>query len=743
MTRQLDVKPRHREQIERLLRGHLPGVEVWAYGSRVNGRSHEGSDLDLVLRSPGLVKIDPSQLAEFNEAVQESTIPFLIEARDWARLPDSFQREIEREYVVLVEKEERGGAGEWRETTLGKVIELKRGYDLPQHKRTPGPVPVVSSSGPTDYHSESKVQGPGVVTGRYGTLGQVFFVQNDFWPLNTALYVRDFKGNDPRFISYFLRGIDFSAYSDKAAVPGLNRNHLHQEIVRIPTDINEQRAIAHILGTLDDKIELNRRMNETLEEMARTLFKSWFIDFDPVHAKAALRNHPPNHSSLEGESAQAQATAPVRSGITPPLRGSRQAKGDSPQASRWGDHAAPHPPRRWAEIKRQYSPQTLQRAQALRQNQTSAEGLLWHYLSRKQLAGYRFRRQQPIGPYIADFACLSEKLLIELDGGQHAERTASDNRRDRFLQEKGYRVLRFWNHKVFENCFGVLESIYAALPHHPPLEGGSKDGSLSGRGSPPPPQPAPNGLASATPPPGGSDWTVERARAYLDGMDAGIAALFPDRFVDSELGEVPEGWGVKALPEAIDINPTRSLRKGEVAPYLDMANMPTKGHTPDTVIDRPFGSGTRFANGDTLVARITPCLENGKTAYVDFLEKDTVGWGSTEYIVMRPKPPLPDEFAYCLARSTGFREFAIQSMTGSSGRQRVPVSALSNYRLPLPGGGKVSEVFGEIVQPFFLLASRNAEKSRTLAALRDTLLPKLISGAVRVGDSKRFLESVS
>ena len=111
MTRQLDVKPRHREQLERLLRAHLPGVEVWAYGSRVNGRSHEGSDLDLVLRSPGLVKIDPSQLAEFNEAVQESTIPFLIEARDWARLPDSFQREIEREYVVLVEEGRAGWGG--------------------------------------------------------------------------------------------------------------------------------------------------------------------------------------------------------------------------------------------------------------------------------------------------------------------------------------------------------------------------------------------------------------------------------------------------------------------------------------------------------------------------------------------------------------------------------------------------------------------------------------------------------
>ena len=168
---------------------------------------------------------------------------------------------------------------------LGDVIELKRGYDLPQRERIPGSIPLVSSSGVTDYHAHAKVTGPGVVTGRYGTLGQVFFVPDDFWPLNTTLYVRDFKGNDPRFICYFLRGLDFFAYSDKAAVPGLNRNHLHQAEVQYPADIGEQRAIAHVLGTLDDKIELNRRMSETLEEMARALFKSWFVDFDPVRAK--------------------------------------------------------------------------------------------------------------------------------------------------------------------------------------------------------------------------------------------------------------------------------------------------------------------------------------------------------------------------------------------------------------------------------------------------------------------------
>jgi len=172
----------------------------------------------------------------------------------------------------------------WRVCKLGDVIELKRGYDLPQQKRHVGHVPIVSSSGVSAFHSEAMVKAPGVVTGRTGTLGKVFFIKQDFWPLNTALYVRDFKGNGPRFISYFLRTIDFLVYSDKAAVPGVNRNHLHQAKVYLPP-LAEQQAIAHILGTLDDKIELNRRMNQTLEDMARALFTSWFVDFDGVAEK--------------------------------------------------------------------------------------------------------------------------------------------------------------------------------------------------------------------------------------------------------------------------------------------------------------------------------------------------------------------------------------------------------------------------------------------------------------------------
>jgi len=129
---------------------------------------------------------------------------------------------------------------------------------------------------------------PGVVTGRYGTIGNVYFLTEDYFPLNTTLYVKDFNGNDPRFISYHLRSIDFNSCSDKATVPGVNRNHLHELETLIPP-IAEQKAIAHILGTLDDKIALNRKTNETLEAMAKALFKSWFVDFDPVGVNAEGR----------------------------------------------------------------------------------------------------------------------------------------------------------------------------------------------------------------------------------------------------------------------------------------------------------------------------------------------------------------------------------------------------------------------------------------------------------------------
>ena len=165
----------------------------------------------------------------------------------------------------------------WTEQRLGDVLTLKRGYDLTAAQRQDGDVPVVSSSGITGSHNIAMVKAPGVVTGRYGTMGEVFYLETDFWPHNTALYVQDFKGNDPRFISYFLKAnLRGAGGSDKAAVPGVNRNELHERKVRTP-DLETQKRIVELLLPLDDLIENNRRRIKLLEDSARLLSREWFV----------------------------------------------------------------------------------------------------------------------------------------------------------------------------------------------------------------------------------------------------------------------------------------------------------------------------------------------------------------------------------------------------------------------------------------------------------------------------------
>ncbi|KAB2930083.1 MAG: restriction endonuclease subunit S [Leptonema illini] len=441
--------------------------------------------------------------------------------------------------------------GEWKYVTVNDVAAPTRnaivggpfGSDLVSRDYTATGVPVIRGqnmgarwiSGPFVFVSEIKSQSlaanlacPGdIVFTQRGTLGQVSLVPESSYrsylisQSQMKLTVNPAVA-DPLFIYYLFISDEQQNYIRQHAiqtgVPHTNLGILRSTPIPLPP-LDEQRAIAHILGTLDDKIELNRRMSQTLEEMARALFQSWFVDFDPVHAKA------------EG---------------------------------RWkkGQTLAGMPPEMWD--------------------------------------------------------------------------------------------------------------------------------------------------------------------------------LWPDSFEESELGPIPKGWSVGRLGDCIDLNPTRSLRKGEVAPYLDMANMPTQGHTPDDVVPRAFGSGMKFVNGDTLMARITPCLENGKTAFVDFLNEGQVGWGSTEYIVLRPRMPMPAEFAYCLARSSSFRDFAIQSMTGSSGRQRVPSEALSKYPLVIPRSDGLG-LFGKYARVLLERGSKAVVEARKLSNLRDTLLPKLISGELRVKDADKFL----
>jgi type I restriction enzyme S subunit len=154
------------------------------------------------------------------------------------------------------------------------------------------------------------------------------------------------------------------------------------------------------------------------------------------------------------------------------------------------------------------------------------------------------------------------------------------------------------------------------------------------------------------------------------------------------------------------------------------------------------GSGARYRQGDTLLARITPCLENGKVALVDFLEDGVIGWGSTEYIVLRPREPLPEAFAYCLARDPDFVAYAVARMNGSSGRQRVSAAAIAEYVLPLPAPVAL-ERFGRLARPIFDRITQLVRENRTLAELRDALLPRLLSGSLSTSTAEKVLERAS
>ena len=543
MTSPVDIRPDHLEIMQGILREHLPmGVKVWVFGSRANWTTKDSSDLDIALE--GENKLSHKLLGALKDTFEDSTLPYTVDVVDLHAVSHDFKKIVEEQRVALpsVRASERVG-GAWREVALGDLIDIKHGYAFKGafiHDESVGDVLLT----PGNFAIGGGFQA-GKTKHYNGTVPSEFVLsENDLLVTMTDLskkadtlgypalipaspnglrflhnqrlgkvVLRDPESTHKRYIYYVLCSKE---YRDEvlASATGTTVKHTSPERIkryRFPLPpLPEQRTIAHILGTLDDKIELNRRMNETLEETARALFKSWFVDFDPVRAK------------MEG----------------------------------------------------------------------------------------RWRRGES-----------------------------------------------------------------------------------------------------------------------LPGLPAEHYDLFPDRLADSQLGEVPEGWEVKALGEVVDLNPSEPMKRGTLAPYLDMAALPTSGSSPDTAVLREFKSGTRFRNGDTLLARITPCLENGKTAFVQSLQNGEVGWGSTEFIVMRAMPPVPPEYPYLLGRDVDFREHAIQSMTGTSGRQRVQVDALAPYPLSSPSA-EIWNEFSALVSPLFAQVEFNRKESLALVAQRDTLLPRLVSGEV-------------
>ncbi len=534
MIAAIDITAGQRKTLLALLRRYIPGVAVWAYGSRVKWTARPNSDLDLVAFTT------PEQqplVSELKEALAESDLPFLVDFHVWDEVPERFHEIIRKEYVVFQEAEEkqtsddliklgnacskigsgatpRGGKDAYK----GGVTALIRSQNIYNDGFHRDGLVYIDDKQSFDLRNV-EVQSNDVLLNITGdSVARCCQVIADVLPARVNQHVAIIRPIptvlDARFLRYVLVSQDYQSRMLALASAGATRHALTKAMIEelvIPVpQLSEQKAIAHILGTLDDKIELNRRMNATLEAMARALFQSWFVDFEPVRAK--------------------------------------------------------------------------------------------------------------------------------LDGHQPA------------------------------------------------------------------------------------------------GLDVATAALFPAHFQESTLGHIPQGWEVKPMSEAIEVNPRRTLKSGAISPYLDMKNMPTQGHAADEVTQREFSSGTKFQNGDTLLARITPCLENGKSAFVDFLEDGQIGWGSTEYIVFSPKPPLTPEFGYYLARSDALRLHAIQNMTGTSGRQRVPSECFTQFKLAVPPE-KIAQRFGEITKPWMTMIHANIEQSRILATIRDALLPKLLSGEVTFNEN--------
>ena len=303
MTDRLDLLPRYREELEALLRQHVPDAAVWAYGSRVNGRGDGSSDLDLVLRGPELEPLGDGYV-ELLEALEQSNIPILVQVHDWARLPERFHREIERDYVVV----QRGAdVSEWRSMPFSEAVlvnppvQLQRGTEYPfvdmaavnpgirwayaesQRKHSGGGsrfrdgdtlmariTPCLENGKIARYRALAEMAAAHGSTEFIVIRGRPDVTDDEFaYYLTQSPAVRDYAVSQ------------MTGTSGRQRVPTAALDHIDVALPPLP----EQRRIAHILGTLGDKIELNRWINQTLEEMARAIFQDWFVDFGPVRAK--------------------------------------------------------------------------------------------------------------------------------------------------------------------------------------------------------------------------------------------------------------------------------------------------------------------------------------------------------------------------------------------------------------------------------------------------------------------------
>lgn len=429
--------------------------------------------------------------------------------------------------------------GEWREITVGELAPFAYGKALPEARRNVnGNVPVYGSNGVVGFHDAPLTGGPTVVIGRKGTVGAVHYSPVPCWPIDTTFFV---SGSDPwlvRYRYYVLKSLGLEHMNADSAVPGLNRDAAHARQVSVPANEDEQRAIAHILGTLDDKIELNRRMNRTLEAMARALFKSWFIDFDPVRAKC--RGGPPWPPP-----------------IGPAHVGQGQAQGPAPTGWQWPQH---------------------------------------------------------------------------------------------------------------------------------------------------------------------------------------ILDLFPARLVDSELGEIPEGWEVKKLSDlcSTQYGYTASAVDEPIGPKflrvtdINKRNWIEWNDVPHCEIDQDTKEAYALKMGDLVVARMA---DPGKSAII---EEEIDAMFASYLVRLQAQSLAHSYYVYGFLKSDLYAQYAEGARSGSV-QANMNAKVIVGVSLAVPPT-KVMKQFLRAVLPLRQRLVSNVRESRALADLRDALLPKLISGELRVKEAERFLK---
>lgn len=255
------------EKIQQVLTTNSKVDKAYIFGSRAKGNYREASDIDMAIKGQNLNYDDVLSLGV---KLDEQNLPYKIDLLDYHTIKEPALKEhIDRVGIEFYSR--------WKKLKLGEVITFQRGHDLTRVDMSVGKYPVAGSNGIIGYHNKYTTKGPGVTIGRSGNIGTPHYYENDFWAHNTVLYIKDFKVSEPKFIYYFLKTIDFTQFNAGSSVPTLNRNHIHDLDFLLPP-LSEQTAIASILSSLDDKIDLLHRQNKTLEQLAETLFRQWFVE---------------------------------------------------------------------------------------------------------------------------------------------------------------------------------------------------------------------------------------------------------------------------------------------------------------------------------------------------------------------------------------------------------------------------------------------------------------------------------